>query len=95
MIVAASRFFRVDGPFGRIAGLRRRQLDGRPHRLDLRCAQSEPHRKVGLISPDGFASPGLEYGVTSKAPLMLRALPYALPSFGLRKSLAPASRMPT
>ena len=43
-----------------------------------------------LISPDGFASPGLDYGVTSKAPLMIRALPYVLPSFMLRNSLAPA-----
>ena len=32
--------------------------------------------KLVLISPDGFASPGLDYGVTSKAPLMIRALPY-------------------
>jgi pimeloyl-ACP methyl ester carboxylesterase len=46
--------------------------------------------KLVLISPDGFASPGLEYGVTSKAPLMMRALPYVLPSFMLRDSLAPA-----
>ena len=46
--------------------------------------------KLVLISPDGFASPGLDYGVTSKAPLMIRALPYVLPSFMLRNSLAPA-----
>jgi pimeloyl-ACP methyl ester carboxylesterase len=46
--------------------------------------------KLVLISPDGFASPGIEYGVTSKAPLMMRALPYVLPSFMLRDSLAPA-----
>jgi pimeloyl-ACP methyl ester carboxylesterase len=46
--------------------------------------------KLVLVSPDGFASPGLEYGATSKAPLMMRALPYVLPSFMLRDSLAPA-----
>jgi pimeloyl-ACP methyl ester carboxylesterase len=46
--------------------------------------------KLVLISPDGFVSPGLDYGATSKAPLMMRALPYMLPSFMLRDSLAPA-----
>lgn len=61
-------------------------------RIAWTFAALNPNRtdKLVLISPDGFASPGLEYGVTSKAPLMLRALPYALPSFGLRESLAPA-----
>jgi len=46
--------------------------------------------KLVLVSPDGFASPGLEYGVAPKVPLMMRALPYVLPSFMLRASLAPA-----
>jgi pimeloyl-ACP methyl ester carboxylesterase len=46
--------------------------------------------KLVLVSPDGFASPGLAYGTQSKAPLMIRALPYVLPSFMLRDSLAPA-----
>jgi pimeloyl-ACP methyl ester carboxylesterase len=61
-------------------------------RLAWTFAALNPNRidKLVLISPDGFASPGLEYGVTSKAPLMMRALPYVLPSFMLRDSLAPA-----
>jgi pimeloyl-ACP methyl ester carboxylesterase len=61
-------------------------------RIAWTFAALNPNRidKLVLISPDGFASPGLEYGVTSKAPLMMRALPYVLPSFMLRDSLAPA-----
>ena len=51
---------------------------------------SERTDKLVLISPDGFASPGLAYGVASKVPLMMRLLPYVLPSFMLRASLAPA-----
>ena len=46
--------------------------------------------KLVLVSPDGFASLGLTYGVRPKVPLMMRALPYVLPSFMLRASLAPA-----
>ncbi len=61
-------------------------------RIAWTFAAQNPTRtdKLVLISPDGFASPGLEYGATSKAPLMMRALPYVLPSFMLRDSLAPA-----
>jgi len=61
-------------------------------RIAWTFAALNPNRidKLVLISPDGFASPGLEYGATSKAPLMMRALPYVLPSFMLRDSLAPA-----
>ncbi len=50
----------------------------------------ERMEKLVLVSPDGFASPGLEYGVAPEVPLMMRALPYVLPSFMLRASLAPA-----
>ena len=61
-------------------------------RIAWTFAAQNPSRtdKLVLISPDGFASPGLEYGATSKAPLMMRALPYVLPSFMLRDSLVPA-----
>jgi pimeloyl-ACP methyl ester carboxylesterase len=61
-------------------------------RIAWTFAAQNPSRtdKLVLISPDGFASPGVEYGATSKAPLMMRALPYVLPSFMLRDSLAPA-----
>jgi pimeloyl-ACP methyl ester carboxylesterase len=61
-------------------------------RIAWRFAAAEPERvsKLVLISPDGFASPGVPYGVAPKVPLMMRALPYVLPSFLLRSSLAPA-----
>ena len=55
-------------------------------------AAEHPERvdRLVLVSPDGFASPGFEYGVQSKAPLLVRMLPYTLPTFLLRSSLAPA-----
>lgn len=46
--------------------------------------------KLVLISPDGFASPGFEYGRAPDVPLMMRALPYVMPRAMLRASLAPA-----
>jgi len=61
-------------------------------RIAWTFAALHPERtdKLVLVSPDGFASPGLKYGVPPKVPLMMRALPYVLPSFMLRASLAPA-----
>jgi pimeloyl-ACP methyl ester carboxylesterase len=61
-------------------------------RIAWTFAAQNPSRtdKLVLISPDGFASPELKYGATSKAPLVMQALPYVLPSFMLRDSLAPA-----
>ena len=61
-------------------------------RIAWTFAALHPERtaKLVLVSPDGFASPGLTYGVAPKVPLMMRALPYVLPSFLLRASLAPA-----
>ena len=55
-------------------------------------AAKQPERvdKLVLISPDGFASRGFEYGKQSKVPWMLRLLPYVLPRALLRASLAPA-----
>jgi pimeloyl-ACP methyl ester carboxylesterase len=46
--------------------------------------------KLVLISPDGFASPGFDYGKAPDVPLMLRLLPYTLPKFMLRMTLEPA-----
>jgi pimeloyl-ACP methyl ester carboxylesterase len=43
-----------------------------------------------LISPDGFASPGFEYGKRPEIPAMARLLPYTLPPWMLRMNLAPA-----
>lgn len=61
-------------------------------RIAWTFAATNPDRidKLALVSPDGFASPGMTYGATPKAPLMMRALPYVLPAFMLRDLLAPA-----
>lgn len=44
--------------------------------------------RLVLISPDGFASPGFEYGVKPKLPFIMRLLPYTLPRFLLRMNVA-------
>lgn len=61
-------------------------------RIAWTCAALHPEcvDKLVLLSPDGFASRGLGYGAAPKVPLLMRALPYVLPSFVLRASLAPA-----
>jgi pimeloyl-ACP methyl ester carboxylesterase/cbb3-type cytochrome oxidase subunit 3 len=46
--------------------------------------------KLVLISPDGFASPGFEYGKKPQVPPLVRLMRYALPVFMVRQSLAPA-----
>lgn len=55
-------------------------------------AAAHPERmdKLILISPDGFASPGFEYGRAPKVPAVMKLLPYVLPTVLLRGSLAPA-----
>ncbi len=54
-------------------------------------AANHPDRvsKLVLIAPDGFASPGFEYGKAPKISPLLRTLPYVLPQFMLKASLAP------
>jgi pimeloyl-ACP methyl ester carboxylesterase len=47
-------------------------------------------RGVVLMAPDGFASPGLAYGVAPDVPWMMRVLPYVMPTPLLRATLAPA-----
>ena len=61
-------------------------------KIAWKCAAENPTRIDGLIlvSPDGFASPGFEYGKKPEVPLMLRALPFAMPKGMLRASIAPA-----
>ena len=61
-------------------------------RLAWMFAAAFPARveKLVLISPDGFASPGFEYGRAPAVPLMLRLLPYTMPKPMLRLTLAPA-----
>ncbi len=43
-----------------------------------------------LISPDGFASPGFDYGKAPEVPLMLEAMPWVGPRSLIRANLAPA-----
>lgn len=61
-------------------------------RIAWTFAATHPDRtaKLVLMAPDGFASPGLSYGVAPAVPLMMRALPYVLPTPLLRATLTPA-----
>ena len=61
-------------------------------RLAWRFAADQPQRvdKLVLVAPDGFASPGFEYGKPPEVGLALRAMPYALPKAMLRMGLQPA-----
>jgi pimeloyl-ACP methyl ester carboxylesterase len=43
-----------------------------------------------LISPDGFASPGFEYGKAPEVPLLLEAMPWVGPRSLVRANLEPA-----
>ena len=55
-------------------------------------AATKPARvdRLVLVSPDGFASPGFEYGKKPDVPAVMRLLPYVLPAAMLRSTLAPA-----
>lgn len=57
---------------------------------EFAAAQPERMDKLVLVSPDGFASPGVAYEAAPSVPLLLRTLPYVLPGFMLRGSLAAA-----
>ena len=61
-------------------------------RIAWMFAAERPERvnRLVLISPDGFASPGFQYGRAPDVPLLMRVLPYTMPRFLLRASLAPA-----
>ena len=65
-------------------------------RLAWRFAAAHPERvdKLVLVSPDGFASPGFEYGRKPKVPAVLGLMRYALPRALLRKNLEPAYAEP-
>ena len=60
-------------------------------------AAAHPDRvsKLVLVSPDGFASPGIEYDKKQDVPPMMRALPYTLPLFLLRANLEAAYADPS
>ena len=61
-------------------------------RIAWTLAALHPDRveRLVLLAPDGFASPGFAYGTAPKVPVLLRLLPYVMPAFLLRASLAPA-----
>jgi pimeloyl-ACP methyl ester carboxylesterase len=61
-------------------------------RIAWEFAAASPARvtKLVLISPDGFASPGIAYDKTTDVPAMVRMLPYTLPTAMLRMSMAPS-----
>jgi pimeloyl-ACP methyl ester carboxylesterase len=61
-------------------------------RIAWTLAALHPERvdKLILIAPDGFASPGMPYDTKPNVPLMVRMLPYVLPTALLRATLRPA-----
>ena len=61
-------------------------------RIAWMFASRYPERvaKLVLISPDGFASPGIAYGTRTELPAMARLMRYTLPTPLVRMSLAPA-----
>ena len=54
------------------------------------ASHQERVERLVLIAPDGFASPGFEYGKQARIPPAVRLLPFVLPRMLLRSSLAPA-----
>lgn len=79
-------------------GIKRASLVGHSMggRLAWQFAAAHPDRmsKLVLVSPDGFASPGFEYGKTPEVGLSLKAMKYVLPKSLLKMSLAPAYANP-
>ena len=61
-------------------------------RLAFRFAAAHPGRvdRLVLVAPDGFASPGFEYGKAPDVPAVAWLRRYALPRLLLRMSLEPA-----
>ena len=61
-------------------------------RIAWRYAGRAPHRveRLVLVAPDGFASPGFEYGRAAEVPPTAVAMRWALPRALLRGALEPA-----
>ncbi len=61
-------------------------------RLAWRFAAEQPQRvaRLVLVAPDGFASPGFEYGKAPEVTALVRLMQFVLPKVVLRKSLEPA-----
>jgi pimeloyl-ACP methyl ester carboxylesterase len=79
-------------------GIQRASLIGHSMggRLAWQFAATHPDRvaKLVLVSPDGFASPGFEYGKANEVGIGLKAMKYVLPKPLLKMSLAPAYANP-
>ena len=60
-------------------------------RIAWRYAAARPARVASLvlIAPDGFASPGFEYGKAPAVPALLGLMQYSLPAALLRMNVAP------
>ena len=75
-------------------GLQRASLVGNSlgGKIAWMFAAAHPERvdRLVLVSPDGFASPGFDYGRKAQVPAMLRLLPYVLPTALVRMTVAPA-----
>jgi pimeloyl-ACP methyl ester carboxylesterase len=75
-------------------GLQRASIVGHSigGRIAWTFAATHPERvdRLVLVSPDGFASPGFEYGQAPKVPFVLGLMRYVLPRPLLRMNLQPA-----
>lgn len=65
-------------------------------RIAWTFAANHPQRtdKLVLVAPDGFASPGFEYGKAAEVPAVLGLMRYVMPKPVLRMNLAPAYANP-
>jgi pimeloyl-ACP methyl ester carboxylesterase len=65
-------------------------------RIAWTFAARHPQRtdKLVLVAPDGFASPGFEYGKAAEVPAVLGLMRYVMPKSVLRMNLAPAYANP-
>lgn len=61
-------------------------------RIAWKFAAAYPRRvdKLVLIAPDGFASPGFEYGKAPEFPAAMKLMRYVLPAAAVKISMAPA-----
>jgi pimeloyl-ACP methyl ester carboxylesterase len=79
-------------------GLQRASLIGHSigGRIAWTFAARHPERvdKLVLVAPDGFASPGFEYGKAPQVPAFLKLMRYVFPKALLRMNLAPAYARP-
>ena len=79
-------------------GLQRASIVGHSigGRIAWTFAAKHPQRvdKLVLVSPDGFASPGFEYGKPAHVPAAVKLMRYVLPEALLRMNLAPAHADP-